>query len=255
MKKLFTMLVLALSGLSASAGSDIEKIAMSSTSIANFRQLNESSPNSTCVVVQNGCYTRDTNFPILNLGPNQNFGNTMAFAGAGPASLNQPREREMTTPQDQLVSSILMQLYPDAWATIRSYPDFIVQNFSWDTSQAYSGRSGRGFVVEVDFRLTRKGELQAIAIFGEVYGLGRTDMSVNISSYSDLNEQQEKNRQSLKTLENVLKNPDFQSPMAQVQWQDFKRAQAVGSTIAAWVSAMRFMPETATHQVSVVDIK
>jgi len=234
--KLLTMLVLALVGARA-AGEEIEKLAMSEASVANFHLMSMATNGSACFVIENGCYQKAEGFPVLSLNPQQTL--------RAIASVTVGQKIDNSAPQNQTVGVILSKLYPDAWSTIQDYPDFTVQNFAWEKN-----RNNEHFVVEVKFKLTRNGEPQSNFIFGEIKTGANGETAVDVTSYSDANEQQELNRRSLKRLDNILNNRDFMSPMAQVQWQDFKRVQAVGATIAAWVSAMRVVPGATVTVVS-----
>jgi hypothetical protein len=185
-------------------------------------------------MIENSCYQKIKSFPKLSLGSRPS--STRAFTSGSSEPAN----------DSDLIKAVLRNLYHDAYATLQDYPDLTIENFAIDKNEK--------FVVQVDFRQTRNGALQSMAVFGEIRSQGNNAVMVNVTSYSDLNQQQEMNRRALKDLEVILNNPNFVAPAVQVKWQDFTRAHAIGAVVAAWVSAMRILPELPTT-VSSADIR
>lgn len=177
-------------------------VAMSGETIAANR-------SDDCLVVENICYRKTKDFRPLKLRSHGQWNED--------ASIKQIKKDVAATDK---------ALKPDSIRIIEDSLEFTVKSLATDD---------RSFVAEVEF--TYGPPRQTVFVFGDFKQMPDGRLGADISRHLDLNEQQRKTRIDIKRLDNNFNpNRDFQAPIAQVDLEDVKRAQAVGDVVASWIS-------------------
>lgn len=206
-------------------GSEVNKVAINSPFDLRSFELASAAASADkprpCITVANTCY-----YKILNFKP-------IFIRSRG--RWNESAE----------VNPLIKALDSGSLATILDYGDFVVKNLAADGAHK--------FMAELVFRYGP--ELQTNIVFGEVTKRLQSAL-VSIDAYADVNDQQELSRAKLKNFENIV-NPgrDFQSVLAQVRVEDYRRAQAVGTLLEAWLSLILASESSTTQISSLLDIR